>query len=100
MAFIRIDQIVRLNDDLIVDAINLIEGEGGALDQYNAWQVSELGRDINPSQLLRYTMQTVNGEVVILRVDITKPTHVSLDKKQVAKFSRNLVVTHEVIPDE
>lgn len=82
------------------DAINLMEGEGGALDQYNAWQVSELGRDINPSQLLRYTMQTVNGEVVILRVDITKPTHVSLDKKQVAKFSGNLVVTHEVIPNE
>ena len=25
MAFIRIDQIVRLNDDLIVDAINLID---------------------------------------------------------------------------
>lgn len=82
------------------DAINLIEGEGGALDQYNAWQVSKLGRSINPSQLLRYAMQTVDGEVVILRVDIVKPTHVSLNKKQVAKFSGTLNVTHEVIKDE
>ena len=50
------------------DAINLIEGEGGALDQYNAWQVSELGRDINPSKLYQMLM-----DAGIKRLELQEP---------------------------
>ena len=34
-----------------------VEGEGGAIEQYNAWQSAELGRSINPDMLRAYLIQ-------------------------------------------
>lgn len=78
------------------DAVTLIEAEGGAIDQYHAWQTKALGRDINPDQLRRYIFSAVDGNVPVLRVDVAAPVLTTLSKKQVARFSGNLTVTHEV----
>lgn len=78
------------------DAVTLIEAEGGAIDQYHAWQTKALGRDINPDQLRRYIFSAVDGNIPVLRVDVAAPVLTTLSKKQVARFSGNLTVTHEV----
>lgn len=76
--------------------IEAIEGEGGAIDQYNEWQTAALGRDIIPDQLRRFLLAPSNG-VGALRVDIVSPTFVDLSKSQIAKLSGTPVVTHEVV---
>lgn len=76
--------------------IEAIEGEGGAIDQYIAWQTAALGRDINPDQLRRFVLAPSSG-VGALRVTVTQPQFVELTKAQVAKLSGSLVVTHEVV---
>lgn len=81
------------------DAVNLVEAEDGAIKQFNAWQTQTLGRDINPDQLRRYIFSTVNDSIPVLRADIISPNFTALSKKQVAKFSGNLVVSHEVVEE-
>jgi len=81
------------------DAVTLVETAGGAIEQYNAWQVKALGRDINPDQLRRYVLSSVKGEIPVLRVDIIHPTFTILTKKEIAKFSGNLSVTHEIVEE-
>lgn len=76
--------------------VEAIEGAGGAIDQYNAWQTTALGRDINPDQLRRFVLAPANG-VGALRVDVVKPSLVELGKAQVAKLSGAPIVTHEVV---
>lgn len=76
--------------------IQTVEGAGGSIDQYNAWQTVALGRDINPDQLRRYLLAPSTGTGA-LRVDVLKPTFRELSKWQVARFSGNLTVTHEVV---
>lgn len=76
--------------------VEAIEGAGGAIDQYNAWQTTALGRDINPDQLRRFVLAPTNG-VGALRVDVVKPSLVELGKAQVAKLSGAPIVTHEVV---
>lgn len=78
--------------------IQSIEGDGGALEQYNAWQTAALGRDINPDQLRRYVLAPTNG-VGALRVDVVSPNFQELTKAQVAKLSGPPVVTHEVVTE-
>lgn len=79
--------------------IKAVEGEGGAIDRYNEWQTTALDRDINPDQLRKLILcpdwdSTLTGAD---RVTITKPTFTEIDKGEVAKFSGNLTVTHEVV---
>ena len=78
------------------ETIKAIEGDGGAIDQYIAWQSEKLGRDINPDQLRRRILAPSSGTGA-LRVDITSPALTGLSKSQIAKLSGVPVVTHEVV---
>ena len=76
--------------------IQTIEGAGGSIEQYNAWQTTALGRDINPDQLRRYLLAPATGTGA-LRVDVTRPVFQELGKWQIARFSGTIAVTHEVV---
>lgn len=76
--------------------IQTIEGPSGAIHDYNTWQTTALARDINPDQLRRFLLSPTSGTGVI-RVDVTAPVFQELGKWQVAKFSGNLTVSHEVV---
>lgn len=78
--------------------IQTIEGEGGAIDQYNAWQTAALARDINPDQLRRFILAPTAG-IGAIRVDVISPTYQQLTKAQVAKLSGVPVITHEVVSE-
>lgn len=78
--------------------IQTIEGDGGAIDQYNAWQTAALARDINPDQLRRFILAPTGGTGAI-RVDVISPTYQQLTKAQVAKLSGVPVITHEVVSE-
>lgn len=78
--------------------IQTIEGEGGAIDQYNAWQTAALARDINPDQLRRFILAPTEGTGA-MRVDVISPTYQQLTKAQVAKLSGVPVITHEVVSE-
>lgn len=78
--------------------IESIEGADGAIAQYNKWQTSMLGRDINPDQLRRFLFAPVNGTGA-LRAEIKSPEFKELSKWEIARFSGNLSVTHEVIKE-
>lgn len=80
------------------DTVKAVEGDGMAIDRYNEWQTSALGRDINPDQLRRlilcpdFAPELVGAD----RVDIVSPAFTELSKGQVAMFSGTVKVTHEV----
>lgn len=81
------------------DTIKAVEGEGGAIDRYNEWQCTALGRDINPDQLRKLVLcpdwdSTLVGAD---RVEVTKPVFTALSASQVAKFSGTMTITHEVV---
>lgn len=80
------------------DVVKAVESSGGAIDQYNAWQTTALGRHINPDQLRRLILcpDCSGGLVGADRVEIISPVFTELTKGQVAKFSGKLTVTHEV----
>lgn len=80
------------------DTIKAVEGEGGAIDQYNDWQTSALNRDINPDQLKKLILCPDWDSMLIGadRVDITKPVFKEIGKNEVPKFSGTLTVSHEV----
>ena len=65
--------------------IETIEGDGGAIDQYIAWQSAALARDINPDQLRRFILAPSSGTGA-LRLEVTSPTFQELTKAQVAKL--------------
>lgn len=77
-------------------AIETIEGDGGAIDQYIAWQSAALSRDINPDQLRRFVLAPSIGTGAA-RLEVTSPTFQQLTKAQVAKLSGVPMVSHEVI---
>ena len=76
--------------------IETIEGEGGAIDQYNEWQTAALARDINPDQLRRFVLAPKTGTGA-MRVDVVKPTFTELTKAQVARLAGTPKVSHEVV---
>lgn len=78
------------------DTIQAIEGPGGAIEQYNAWQTAALGRDINPDQLRRFILAPSTGTGA-LRVDVVKPAFAELSRTQVARLSGAPVVSYEVV---
>jgi phage-related baseplate assembly protein len=59
---------------------NAIEGSGGAIDQYKAWQCAKLGRAINPDYLKQ--LMLIAGAY---RVDITAPVYTAINADQVPK---------------
>lgn len=73
-----------------------IEGEGGAIDQYNAWQTAALGRAINPDQLRRFVLAPASGTGAV-RVDVVRPAFREIGTSQVAQLSGSIVVSHEVV---
>lgn len=81
------------DEDAVISAI---EGEGGAIEQFNEWQTAALGRDINPDQLRRFILAPTNGTGAI-RVDVVKPSFAELSKDQIAQMSGSPVITHEVV---
>lgn len=78
-------------------AVQTVEGDGGAIDIFNDWQTSAMGRDINPDKLRKFILSPADGTEAVDRLDIVAPAHITLSKKQVAKFSGNVIVTHEVV---
>jgi phage-related baseplate assembly protein len=83
-------------------AIETIEGAGGAISRYINWQGSALGRDINPDQLRKLILAPSwdNSNLVgAIRVDIISPVYTPVPATSVAKFSGNLIVTHEVVEE-
>ncbi|MCR4442136.1 MAG: baseplate J/gp47 family protein [Peptococcaceae bacterium] len=58
---------------------NAIEGTGGAVEQYKAWQNGKMGRAINPDYL-RNLVLTAKA----CRIDITSPVYTTVDKDKVA----------------
>ena len=76
--------------------IEAIEGIGGAIDQYNEWQTTALGRGINPDQLRRFILAPTTGTGA-LRVDVVKPSYAELSRMQIAKLTGTPTITHEVV---
>lgn len=79
------------------DCIAAIEGDGGAIDQYNEWQQGALDRDVNPDYLRKLMLAPGDGKTGAYRVDITSPTYAEVDKNEVARLSGSVTVTHEVL---
>lgn len=75
--------------------VEAIEGDGGAIDQYTAWQSAALGRSVSPDRLRQYLYSA--GAV---RVDIVSPAYQQLTKIQAAQLSGSPVVTHEVVTEQ
>ena len=65
-----------------------------AVAAYELWQRSKLGRDINPSELIRRVMAAG-----ALRVFVTTPAHTVLTAAQVAIPSTAAVVTFGGLED-
>lgn len=86
-----------VNDEAAV--IEAVEGVDGAIKQYNEWQTSALGRDINPDWLRKLILSPdwKEGLKGAIRIDVVSPVFVELDELSVAKFSGNLSVTHQVV---
>ncbi len=81
-------------EDATVEAI---EGDGGAIDRFNAWQCAENGTDINPDRLRAEILKSDTKSVGAERVVITKPVYTELDDTKIAIWSGNMTVTHQVI---
>lgn len=73
--------------------VKAIEGEGGLLEQYNAWQQGEIGRDINPQRLWAYLLQSC------LRLDVTKPVFTTVSDSQIARWSGSMNISHIIVAE-
>lgn len=81
-------------------AIALIEGERGVIVSYANEQDIAIAQPINPDTLFSRIMRTEdeNGKTLdIRRCIINQPVYQELDYNQVAHFSGNMVIKHEVI---
>lgn len=77
--------------------IQTVEGEGGAVDQFIAWQAGVLGRHINPDKLRALILApTGDAAVGATRVVITSPEFTELNDTTIAAFSGNKIIRHEV----
>lgn len=80
--------------------IETIEGEGGAIDRYIAWQTGAIGRDINPDKLRAFVLAPDwEGAVGAYRIDVVAPAFRALGPTTVAKFSGTRTVKHEVVEE-
>ncbi len=74
-----------------------IEGEGGAIDQYIAWQSGAIGRDINPDKLRALCLSPESGTGCI-RIDVTSPARAEVDPLKVGIIGTTSV-TKEVVEE-
>lgn len=78
--------------------IQTVEGEGGAIDQFIAWQSGVLGRHINPDKLRNLIFAPAEETAVgAIRAVITSPEFTELNDTTIARFSGNKIIRHEVI---
>lgn len=70
-----------------------IEGQGGAVEQYNAWQQGQLGRDINPDRLRAFLLDHC------VRVDLVQPEYTAIANSELARFSGTLNISHTVVEE-
>lgn len=77
------------------DCVETIEGEGGAIDQFKAWQAGAIGRNINTNKLIALCMSPEDG-TGCLRMDVISPTAQTIGDYEVAICS-SVTVTHEVV---
>lgn len=73
--------------------VNAIEGSGGLLEQYNAWQQGEIGRDINPQRMMALLLQSC------IRMDVNAPTYTTVTEAEIAKWDGNLNISHVVVSE-
>lgn len=73
--------------------VKAIEGAGGLLEQYNAWQQGEIGRDINPQRLMAYLLRTC------LRLDVVKPAFATVSPAQIARWSGKMNISHIIVAE-
>lgn len=82
------------------EVIKNVEGAGGAIVQYNAWQDSSFMPSINPDKLRQLILcpHDENGQeqTGAYRVEIKKPVFQSLQKGQIAKWSGTAVIQNRV----
>lgn len=71
-------------------AVKAIEGAGGIIDQFNAWQQGKIGRDIDPQELMARIRAACHW------VDVVKPTRETVLDSQIARFSGNINISHIV----
>ena len=77
--------------------IQTVEGEGGAVDQFIAWQAGVLGRHINPDKLRALILAPAGDAAVgATRVVITSPEFTELNDTTIAAFSGKKTIRHEV----
>lgn len=74
-------------------SVKAIEGEGGAIDQYNAWQQGNIGRDINPDRLRAFMLDNCQY------MDVTKPKRQAVSASQIARFSGKLTISHIIVSE-
>ncbi len=74
-------------------SVREIEGEGGLLAQYNAWQQGAIGRDINPQRLMAYLLRSC------LRLDIVKPAFATVSDAQIARWSGKMNISHILVSE-
>lgn len=75
-------------------AASIQEAVTKAVDDYQAWQRSRLGRDINPSELIAKVMQAGAK-----RVEVTTPTFTQLTAAQVA-IANTVTITYGGLEDD
>jgi len=68
-----------------------VEADGGAVERYIQWQITKLGRDINPDQLRKEILGAG-----AMRVDVIEPAFKQLDVYTVAQWSGSITVSHQV----
>lgn len=76
--------------------IEEVEGTGGAIERYNDWQTDAIAKEINPDRLRSEVLKNINKPVGADRIEIVSPVYKQLSTNQIAKFSGNITVTHEL----
>ena len=80
--------------------VEAVEGNGGAIEKYIAWQCEKIGRAINPDRLRSEILKSATMPIGAERVEIVSPTYQTLTASQIAQWSGVAKVTHEKLTDE
>lgn len=73
--------------------VEAIEGQGGAIEQYIAWQGGVIGRDINPDRLRAFCLDSC------VRLEVSAPVFTSVSDSQIARWNGTLTVSHETVQE-
>ena len=80
--------------------VEIVEGEGGAIEKYIAWQCEKIGRAINPDRLRSEILKSATQPIGAERVEIKSPVYQALTASQIAQWSGVAKVTHEKLTGE